>query len=103
MADTLGVLLSTAPSLDPPTEWSDLTILEDLAKQFFNVDGNMGHWVQILIDRKCQSLVGTRLAKQMSIKTWREGDRKFNDRPMGYTYLARVKKKNATARGILQK
>lgn len=103
MADTLGVLLSTAPSLDPPTEWSDLTILEDLAKQFSNVDGNMGHWVQILIDRKCQSLEGTRLAKQMCIKTWREGDRKFSCRPMGYTYLARVKKKNATARGILQK
>ncbi|KAI4220861.1 MAG: hypothetical protein L6R36_007314 [Xanthoria steineri] len=103
MADTLGVLLSTAPSLDPPTEWSDLTILEDLAKQFFNVDGNMGHWVQILIDRKCQSLAGTRLAKQMSIKSWREGDRKFSYGPMGYTYLARVKKKNATARGILQK
>ena len=103
MADTLGVLLSTAPSLDPPTEWSDLTILEDLAKQFFNVDGNMGHWVQILIDRKCQSLEGTRLAKQMCIKTWREGNRKFSCRPMGYTYLARVKKKNATARGILQK
>ncbi|KAI4269661.1 MAG: hypothetical protein LQ337_007139 [Flavoplaca oasis] len=61
-------LLNTAPSSHLRTEWEDLQKLEKLAKDLAKVEGNLSAWIWILIDRKCQSLVGTRLAKQMLMR-----------------------------------
>ncbi|KAI4271161.1 MAG: hypothetical protein L6R38_006928 [Xanthoria sp. 2 TBL-2021] len=94
MADLLGKLLSTAPSSDLPTEFYDLTKLEGLSRDFFEVEGDLGGWVWLLIDRKLLSLEGSRLAKEMSMKPWRdEGRIFFVDRPMGYAYLQELKKR----------
>ncbi|KAI4262732.1 MAG: hypothetical protein L6R42_002091, partial [Xanthoria sp. 1 TBL-2021] len=102
MADLLGKLLSTAPSSDLPTEFYDLTKLEGLSRDFFEVEGNLGGWVWLLIDRKLLSLEGSRLAKEMSMKPWRdEGRIFFVERPMGYEYLQELKKRKRSIRRTL--
>lgn len=102
MADLLGKLLSTAPSSDLPTEYYDLTELEDLSRDFFDVEGDLGGWVWLLIDRKLLSLEGSRLAKEMSMKPWRdEGRIFFVERPMGYEYLQELKKRKRSIRRTL--
>ncbi|KAL9612613.1 MAG: hypothetical protein Q9204_008949 [Flavoplaca sp. TL-2023a] len=68
MVSDIEFLLNTAPSSHLPTEWEDLQKLETLAKDLMEVEGNLSGWIWILIDRKCQSLAGTRLAKQMSVR-----------------------------------
>ena len=69
MVSDIEFLLNTGPSSHLPTEWEDLKKLETLSKDLMAVEGNLSAWIWILIDRKCQSLVGTRLAKQMSMRS----------------------------------
>ncbi|KAL8727750.1 MAG: hypothetical protein Q9166_005863 [cf. Caloplaca sp. 2 TL-2023] len=72
MSNTLNHLLSILPSSDPIQEFGDLQRFSRLSKAFFKVEGNMGHWVFVLMDRKCQALYGSRLAKDMCKRGWQD-------------------------------
>ncbi|KAL8653826.1 MAG: hypothetical protein Q9226_003687 [Calogaya cf. arnoldii] len=91
MALQIGRLLDFAPSSDLPTEYDDLRKLLQLSKEFLQVEGDMGQWIWYLIDRKCQSLEGSWLAKQMSMALLRRETRVFVHRNAYLQGVARNK------------
>ncbi|KAL8847856.1 MAG: hypothetical protein Q9221_007107 [Calogaya cf. arnoldii] len=86
MALQIRRLLDFAPSSDLPTEYDDLRKLLKLSNEFMEVEGDMGQWIWYLIDRKCQSLEGSRMAEQMS-RALSRGETRVLVYPEGAAYL----------------
>ncbi|KAL8988214.1 MAG: hypothetical protein Q9169_008593 [Polycauliona sp. 2 TL-2023] len=85
----LRILLSIEPSSDLPTEYDDLTRLDRLARDFMQFEGRMARWVYVLIERKCKSLRGTRLAEQMGMRYWQDADADAKRAAVGYGWWDR--------------
>ncbi|KAL8773567.1 MAG: hypothetical protein Q9209_001672 [Squamulea sp. 1 TL-2023] len=100
MADTFSNLLSTAPSPDLTIEYNDLQELSRLSKDFFRIEGNLGHWVYVLIDRKCKSLQGSRLAMEMCRRARKDDDWVTEERQDHEQDLQKIERMKRAVEGL---
>ncbi|KAL8684319.1 MAG: hypothetical protein Q9224_006441 [Gallowayella concinna] len=65
IAKILTDVFSMGPSSKMSEEFDDFRKLSQLAKKFLQMEGRMGHFIYVLMNRKCASLEGSRHAKMM--------------------------------------
>ncbi|KAL8780144.1 MAG: hypothetical protein Q9213_006599 [Squamulea squamosa] len=100
MADTFSDLLSTASSPDLTIEYNDLQELSRLSKDFFRIEGNLGHWIYVLIDRKCTSLHGSRLAMEMCRRARKDDDWMIEERRDHEQDLSKIERMQRVVEGL---
>ncbi|KAL8803992.1 MAG: hypothetical protein Q9182_002864 [Xanthomendoza sp. 2 TL-2023] len=71
IAKILTSMLSMGPSLKVSEELDDFQKLSRVEKKFFAIEGRMGHFVTVLINRKFESVEGSTQAEMMSRKHWK--------------------------------
>ncbi|KAL8807564.1 MAG: hypothetical protein Q9200_004617 [Gallowayella weberi] len=101
IAKILTDLLSIGPSWKISEELDDFRKLSRLEKKFFEIEGRMGHFVYVLMDRKYRSLEGSSQARKMSRKHWKNTEWTTEEQGMaGYQGLGRSREMKRTVQRL---